>query len=69
MFGDANSGGGGGGSWFSGPIASGGSGVVIIRSPSALTLSVGSGCNSTATDSPTGDKIAIFKVSDTLTIS
>jgi hypothetical protein len=52
MFGDANTGSGGGTSWFSGPIASGGSGIVIIRSPSAVTLSVTSGCNSTATDSP-----------------
>mgnify|MGYP001335743233 CR=1 FL=1 len=67
--GTANTGGGSGTSWFSGPIEPGGSGIVIIRSPSAVTLSVGSGCNSTATDSPTGDKIAIFKVSDTLTIS
>ena len=47
---------------------SGGSGVVIVRTPSKASLSVSPGTNATATH-PGGDKIAVFTVSGTLTIS
>jgi hypothetical protein len=42
--------------------------VVVVRTPSAYSLSVSPGCNATATH-PGGDKIATFTVSGTLTIS
>jgi hypothetical protein len=67
-----NTGGGGGGS-SSGPgptncSGAGGSGVVIVRTPSAFTLAVTPGTNATAAH-PGGDKIATFTVSGTLTVT
>ena len=75
--GTANTGGGGGGGASSNPTANvpcaadgkaGGSGVVIIRAPSDVTLSVSPGTNATSVH-PGGEKIATFTVSGTLTIS
>jgi hypothetical protein len=66
----ANLGGGGGGTGGS-PIiagAAGGKGLVVVRSPSAFTLAVSPGCN-TSTAHPGGDKLATFNVTGTLTIS
>ena len=67
----ANTGGGSGGVDFDGgghPSGNGGSGIVIVRGPSAVTFSVAPGTNSTATH-PGGDKLATFTVSGTLTVS
>ena len=50
------------------PAGNGGSGVVVIRGPSAVTFAVAPGTNSTSTH-PGGDKIATFTVSGTLTVS
>ena len=47
---------------------SGGSGAVVIRTPSAFSLAVTPGTNATATH-PGGEKIATFTVSGTLTIT
>jgi len=66
--GAANSGGGAGGQGANLSGQSGGSGVVIVRGPSAVSFSVSPGTNATATH-PGGDKIATFTVSGTLTIS
>ena len=62
--------GGGGGGDQDGPQIgrAGGSGIVVVRAPSARTLSVAPGTNSTST-APGGQKIATFTVSGTLTIS
>ena len=48
--------------------AAGGSGLVVVRGPSAVTFAVSPGTNSTSTH-PGGDKIATFTVSGTLTVS
>ena len=64
----ANSGGGAGGQGANLSGESGGSGVVIVRGPSAVSFSVSPGTNATATH-PGGDKIATFTVSGTLTVS
>jgi hypothetical protein len=59
----------GGGS--GGTSGSGGSGIVVIRIPAATapaTLAVAPGTNTLATDGPTGDQIATFTVSGTITI-
>jgi len=68
--GTANTGGGGGGDHDNNPATgkAGGSGIVIVRVPSAATISVSPGCNSTSSV-PGGQKIATFKVSGTLTLS
>ena len=66
--GTVNTGGGGGGGHCTSPSGAGGSGIVIIRTPSAYTLAVSPGCNSSAAH-PGGDKIATFNVTGTLTIS
>jgi len=50
------------------PIGSGGSGIVIVRTPGCVSISVSPGTNSTATR-PCGAKVATFTVSGTLTIS
>jgi len=65
-----NTGGGGGGGRFPNPSSggSGGSGIVITRVPSAFTISVTPGTNTTST-APNGDKIATFTVPGTYTIS
>jgi hypothetical protein len=42
---------------------------VVVRAPSALAFTVTPCTNSTSTHSPTGDKIATFTVSGTLTIA
>ena len=47
---------------------SGGSGIVIVRGPSAITFAVTPCTNSTSTH-PGGDKIATFTVSGTLTVT
>ena len=67
--GSANTGGGGGGGRFPGPSqgGSGGSGIVVARVPSAYTISVAPGTNTTST-APNGDKIATFTVPGTYTI-
>jgi hypothetical protein len=75
--GTVNTGGGGGAGSYDAsntPIqsgASGGSGTVIIRAPSARTLSVSPGTNtSTTLPAPAGGcKVATFTVSGSLTIS
>ena len=66
--GQANTGGGAGGSGdgAGGNFATGGSGVVIFRAPSATTLTVTPGTNQTST-APGGEKIATFTVSGTIT--
>ena len=49
----------------------GGSGIIIVRFPATTapsSLAVAPGANSLATDSPSGDKIATFTVSGTLTV-
>ena len=67
--GTANTGGGGGGAGDGPPEAgNGGSGVVIVRFPSAATLAVSPGTNLTAAH-PGGEKVAVFKASGTLTVS
>ena len=66
--GSTNSGGGAGGQGANHPGQAGGSGVVIVRGPSAVSFAVSPGTNATATH-PGGDKIATFTVSGTLTIS
>ena len=48
--------------------AAGGSGIVILRAPSARTFAVTPGTNSTSTH-PGGDKLATFTVSGTLTVT
>ena len=66
-----NTGNGGGGSKGLSPAndgAAGGSGLVVVRGPSAVTFAVSPGTNSTSTH-PGGDKIATFTVSGTLTVS
>jgi hypothetical protein len=50
------------------PTNTGGSGVVVVRGPSAVTFAVAPGTNSTSTH-PGGDKLATFTVTGTLTIS
>ena len=67
--GTANTGGGGGGDQ-DGPASgrAGGSGIVIVRGPSARTFTVAPGSNSTST-APGGQKIATFTVSGTLTVT
>ena len=69
--GSANSGGGGGGGGAaSGRCAgAGGSGIVVVRGPSSVTFEVTPGTNSSTTHSPTGEKIATFTVTGTLTVS
>ena len=65
--GQANTGGGAGGGGDGGhSAATGGSGVVIFRAPSATTLTVSPGDNQTST-APGGEKIATFTVSGTIT--
>jgi hypothetical protein len=59
--------GGGGGGGRSQPGSGGGSGIVVLRAPSSSTFSVAPGTN-TVTTAPTGQKIATFTVSGTLTI-
>jgi|DEB0MinimDraft_3_1074331.scaffolds.fasta_scaffold23739_2 hypothetical protein len=66
--GAANSGGGAGGQGANLSGESGGSGFVAVRVPGCFSLSVSPGTNATATH-PSGDKIATFTVSGTLTIS
>jgi hypothetical protein len=72
MAGTANTGGGGGGSYGGQPIVggAGGSGIVIVRYPSAVAgaVSVAPGTN-TKTTAPNGDGIATFTVSGTLTVA
>jgi hypothetical protein len=46
----------------------GGSGIVVLRAPSGSKFKVTPGTNTITTDGPTGDKIATFNVSGTLTI-
>jgi hypothetical protein len=53
-----------------GNAGSGGSGIVVVRFPSAATLSVTPCTNSTGTvPGPSTDKIATFTVNGTLTVS
>ena len=66
--GTANTGGGGGSGNDTPCGANGGSGIVVVRVPSAKTLAVTPGCN-TASTHPGGDKLAKFIASGTLTIS
>jgi len=70
--GTINRGGGGGSGGYDPGLgyagASGGSGIVIVRAPSAVTFSVSPGTNSTST-TPGGCKVATFTVSGNLTIS
>ena len=64
--GAANSGGGAGAKHTPGG-RDGGSGVVIVRFPGCASLSVSPGCN--LTDTAGSCKVAVFKVSGTLTVS
>ena len=66
--GATNSGGGAGGQGANKSGESGGPGFVAVRVPGCFSLSVSPGTNATATH-PSGDKIATFTVSGTLTIS
>ena len=69
--GTANTGGGAGSGGLQAAGSAGGSGIVVIRFPAASlpgSLAVGPGTNSLGTNSPTGDKIATFTVSGTLTV-
>jgi len=69
--GTVNTGGGGGGSTYHPATAGGGSGTVIVRIPAAAapgSVAVAPGTNSLATLSPSGDKLATFTVSGTLTL-
>ena len=64
-------GGGGGGAPAGGPGAGGGqggSGIIILRAPSAVTFAVTPACNATSTH-PGGDKLATFTVSGTNTLT
>ena len=66
--GTVNTGGGGGGRGDGSPLgAGGGSGIVIVRGPSAITFAVSPCTNSTGTSGSC--KTATFTVSGTLTIS
>ena len=47
----------------------GGSGIVVIRGPSALTFAGSPCCAFTGSTHPGGDKIAKFTASGTLTIT
>ena len=71
--GTANTGGGGGGSNFPAPGCSGGaggSGIVIVRFPSAACIAAAPGTNTVTTCvGPANDKVATFTVSGTLTVS
>jgi hypothetical protein len=70
--GSANTGGGGGGPGVASGIGvSGGSGIIYMRIPAAnapVTLAVAPGTNTLTTLSPSGDKLATFTVTGTLTI-
>ena len=72
--GTANTGGGGGGGSQIGTSAgagAGGSGTIIVRIPAATApnnLAVAPGTNTLGTNAPTGDKIATFTVTGTLTV-
>ena len=72
--GTANTGGGAGGvrylypTPFS-PLPAGGSGIVVVRGPSAVTFAGSPCCAFTGSTHPGGDKIAKFTASGTLTIS
>jgi hypothetical protein len=68
--GTVNTGGGGGNSWFTGS-PQGGSGIVVVRTPSARTLGASPGTNTVTTlPAPAGGcKVATFTVSGSLTIS
>lgn len=57
--GAANTGGGGGGRASMNPVSTGGSGVVILRYPNTLTITVGPGLTSTTTTTGT-DKVTTF---------
>ena len=59
-------GGAGGGDYTGG--RNGGSGVVLVRYPSAICVTLSPGCN-TAACAPGGDKIATFTVSGTFTVN
>ena len=62
--------GGGGGNESLQVGAAGGSGVVVVRVPSATGVSVSPGTNTVSNCvGPTNDKVARFTVSGTLTIS
>ena len=65
--GAANTGGGAGTDYSTGGFA-GGSGIVVVRVPSARTLAVSPGTNALSTH-PGGDKIAKFTVSGVLTVT
>jgi hypothetical protein len=65
--GDANTGGGAGGGALTN--IAGGSGIVVVRGPSALTFAGSPCCAFTGSTHPGGDKIAKFTASGTLTIS
>ena len=73
-FGESQGGAGGAGGLCAAPSpslssgANGGSGIVIVRGPSARTFAVTPCTNATSTH-PGGDKIATFTVSGTLTVS
>jgi hypothetical protein len=69
--GTVNTGGGGGGpTGPSAPGRAGGSGIVIVRYPSAVApaISLAPGTN-TKTTAPNGDGVATFTVSGTLTVA
>jgi len=68
--GTANTGGGGGGAQDGTPTVggTGGSGVVVLRFPACATVSVSPCTNLTGTH-PGGEKVAVFTVTGTLTVS
>ena len=67
--GTANTGGGGGSGNDSPDGANGGSGIVVVRGPSAVTFAGTPCCAFTGSTHPGGDKIAKFTANGTLTIS
>ena len=62
--------GGGAGNSYSGGGGTGGSGIVIVRAPSAVTFAVSPGTNTVATCvGPSNDTVATFTVSGTNTLT
>jgi hypothetical protein len=64
--GTANTGGGGGGSGSPDNKTTGGSGIIILRCPSARVFTVSPGTNTIATEPVSGDQIATFTVTGKL---
>jgi hypothetical protein len=66
--GTTNTGGGAGSGGLQSPGSAGGTGIVVVRGPSAVTFTAGP-CTNTTSTTPGGCKVATFTVSGTLTVS